>query len=57
MSRPSTLDRANTIGSPDRAIDPILSSLVNSQLVQDAGLDSLSRPILALYSCYLPDPK
>ncbi|KAI9350869.1 divergent CRAL/TRIO domain-containing protein [Obelidium mucronatum] len=45
------------IGSSDRPIDPILASLVNAQLVQDAGTDSLSRPILALYSCYLPDPK
>ncbi|KAJ3069872.1 hypothetical protein HDU98_007064 [Podochytrium sp. JEL0797] len=45
------------IGSTDRPVDPILAGLVNSQLVKDAGVDSESRPILVLYSCYLPDPK
>ncbi|KAJ3105358.1 hypothetical protein HK100_003906 [Physocladia obscura] len=46
----------NSIGSKSRTVNPILASLVNSHLLIDAGVDSESRSILVLVSCFLPDP-
>ncbi|KAJ3233052.1 hypothetical protein HDU78_006686 [Chytriomyces hyalinus] len=36
--------------------DSILSSLVNTHLVRDAGFDSHGRRVFVFYSCFLPDP-
>ncbi|KAJ3129508.1 hypothetical protein HK100_008587 [Physocladia obscura] len=46
----------NSIGSETRIVNPILASLVNSHLLIDAGVDTESRSILVLVSCFLPDP-
>ncbi|KAI9097248.1 Rho GTPase activation protein [Phlyctochytrium arcticum] len=37
--------------------DHALHDLVNTSIIREAGLDWESKPILAVYACYLPDPK
>ncbi|KAI8821089.1 Rho GTPase activation protein [Fimicolochytrium jonesii] len=34
-----------------------LQALVRDQIIQEAGVDFESRPILAMYSCFFPDPR